>query len=197
MKINLIFKIIGMKKIIILAVLGTLFVSCKKEYSISDSETIRLGENTVQTLNPPSGSMVKRILLSQTNFVSSIRGQIESEQEALGRDIYDFEVSKVQFAFARTNAADDASDPLSNYLSDVNIYFDKNDGSQAIKIATAESVNTDMTILQSDLASLASQYPDFIIYYTAVFDQVPTDIRNALIDTEFNVSTSYKYKEKK
>ena len=116
-----------MKKIIILAVLGTLFVSCKKEYSISDSETIRLGENTVQTLNPPNGSMIKKILLSQTNFVSSIRGQIESEQEALGRDIYDFEVIKVEFASAYTTSADNASDPLSNYLSDVNIYFDKND----------------------------------------------------------------------
>ena len=83
------------------------------------------------------------------------------------------------------------------YVNNRNSLQRSYDGSQAIKIATAESVNTVMTILQSDLASLASQYPDFIIYYTAVFDQVPNDIRNALIDTEFNVSTSYKYKEKK
>ncbi|PHR35594.1 MAG: hypothetical protein COA38_01715 [Fluviicola sp.] len=187
-----------MKNIAVISILTLLFASCKKESINGYSETFRLGENVVYTLNPSNGSMVTKILLAETDFVASIRGEIENEQEALGRDIYDFQVESVTCnrAYTTANETINSNDPLSNYLSSVNVFFDKNDGSDPIKIATAATVNVSMDILQSDLLELTGMYPDYIIYYTAVFDQLPNDIKGALIDVEFNVSTRFKFKEK-
>lgn len=173
--------------------LALILMSCKKEVSNGHSYKYRLPVNVIYTLNPHSGSTVKKIVLTSSDFVASYRGRVEAEQEAMGRDIYDFQIENVSFDRLYTGSIES----LDNYLNSVNLFFDKNDGSAPIKIGTAPDVNVEMEILQSDLLELTSLYPNYVIYYTAVFDEVPTDIKSATIECEFDISVSYKYKEKK
>jgi hypothetical protein len=183
-----------------LALLTLLFTSCKKVNSVGQSESITFGENVSYTLNPQGEATVKTFVLSETDFVSSIRGKIETEQEALNRDIYDFEIRSVEFTSAFTNnnsqAEIDLNDPLDNYLNRFDLFFDKNNGSDPIKIGTSQSVNTGMIVLQSDLHELTSKYPEYKILFRVIFDQVPNELRSAQMNSSFTVSTAYKYKAK-
>lgn len=181
-----------MKKIVVLSILTLLIASCKKEVASYYSENFSLDEDVTYTINPENGSMVKKIIVSTTDFVANYRERIEAEQEVLGRDIYDFEVRIVNFS--RFHAGSFQS--LENNLSSVNLFFDKNDGSAPIKIATAEALNVDMGIIQSDLLELTSLNPNYIMYFTAEFDQVPTDTKSVWFNGNLDVSVSFKYKRK-
>lgn len=181
-----------MKKILMFSMLALLLASCNKEVSSYYSKNYLLPSDAIYTLNPQNGSTVKKIVLVSNDFVASYRGEIEAEQEAMGRDIYDFQVTRVNFNRLHTGSIES----LDNYLNSVNLFFDKKDGSNPIKIGTAPAINVDMEILQADLLELTTLYPNYEIYYTAVFDQVPTDIKSATIDGEFDISVSFKYKRK-
>lgn len=190
-----------MKSLGILTVAALMFTSCKKVNSDRETETITFGENASYNLNPQGESLIKTFVLSETDFVSSIRGKIETKQEALNHDIYDFEIQRVEFTSAFTNnnsqAEVDLNDPLDSYLNHFEVLFDKNDGSDYIKLGIAQSVNTGLLIMQSDLLALTSNYPNYKIIFNVVFDQVPNEIRTTRINCSFKVSSAYKYKAKK
>ncbi|MFK7785151.1 MAG: hypothetical protein AB8B56_08545 [Crocinitomicaceae bacterium] len=190
-----------MKNIIILSALAFIAVSCKKVVSNGYQEIVYLGQNNSYTLNPSNNATARKIMLSETNFVSSMRGKIEAEQEALGKDIYDYELQDVSLYDVSVTAGgpEEIADPINNYIGNVSFYFDKNDinGSAPIKFASSDSINTELTIIQSDFLELTQNYPDFKIYMIADFDQIPDELRNAQIRVEFSVSSNYKYKDKK
>jgi hypothetical protein len=186
-----------MKNAFVLSILAFVVLSCNKEKIIEESSPYSSSNVTSFSIDNNPGLTVENIILSETNFIERICQSMRYNQAQLGKDIFDFQMRSVvlELAASSVNSSFESSDPIDNYVNSATIYFDKNDGSSPISIASSNSLNAPLTIPQNELVDLVVANPGFTLYFEIEFDQMPSGYRNISLQTRLEMLTNYKYKK--